>query len=357
MLMLSYQTAVPGRTRFSRYIVGVSLLGVMCALYAVYLVGPVSSGEEREGIVIERGAGMEEIAARLKERNVIRSKAGFRLYALFSGSAHRLKPGLYEFSPASTTPEIVRMLVAGPPTNLSIRVPEGLTLRDIDGILAASRIIPPGALETLSPEAFVSEYVFLRGTANLEGLLLPDTYRFAVGSPPEAVMRKFLDNFVAHALPLIAKSEQSVKRVLTVASYLEREVPDYEDRRLVAGVIERRLAKDMPIQIDATVLYAACGGRFIDCPRLLNSDYRAPSPYNTYVARGLTPTPIANPGLQAIQAALDPRPSRFLYYLSDPATKKTIFAETLSEHERNRARYLKSSRFSPPLDKGIALHI
>ena len=335
-------TTLPGRTRISRYIIGASLPAVFLALYAVYLLAAVSSDERRGTVAVERGAGMEEIAVLLKERDLTRSKAGFKLYALFSGSAHRLKPGLYEFAAASTTPEIVRLLVAGPPTNLSIRIPEGIALRDIDELLAASRIISPGTLTGLSVEAFTSEYPFLQGAASLEGFLFPDTYRFAVGSTPEAVMRKFLDNFVSQALPFIAKSQQPIERVLTVASYLEREVPDYEERRLVAGVIERRLRLDMPLQIDATVLYAACGRRFVDCPSLLDADYRASSPFNTYTVRGLTPTPIVSPGLHAIRAALDPRRSRYLYYLSDPRTGRTIFSETFPEHERNRARYLRS---------------
>lgn len=347
--MFFHGTAAAGRTR--RYLLGIPLVAVMCVLYAIYLLGPVSSDERREGIMIERGTGMEEIAVLLKERGIIRSRAGFRLYALFSGSAHRLKPGLYEFFPASTTPEVVGMLVAGPPTNLSIRIPEGVTLRDVDNILAVSRIIAAGSFENLPLDALMAEYAFLRGASTLEGFLFPDTYRFAVGSSPESVVRKILDNFVAQALPLIAKSDESAMRTLTVASLLEREVPGYEDRRLVAGVIERRLRNDMPLQIDATVLYFACERKFIGCPMLEDSDYRASSPYNTYAVRGLPPSPIVSPGLEAIRAALAPRSSRFLYYLSDPATQRTIFAETLSEHERNRAKYLRSSRPPhPPLD-------
>ena len=112
---------------------------------------------------------------------------------------------------------------------------------------------------------------------------------------------------------------------LIIASMIEKEIPLSSERPLVAGVMYQRLRIDMPLQIDATTLYAK---------EVKNARY------DTYQFYGLPPTPISNPGLDAIWAAAHPQESEFLYYLSDPRTKKTIFGKTIDEHNENRAKYL-----------------
>ncbi|PIV31820.1 endolytic transglycosylase MltG, partial [Candidatus Wolfebacteria bacterium CG02_land_8_20_14_3_00_37_12] len=135
-----------------------------------------------------------------------------------------------------------------------------------------------------------------------------------------------------------------VLRLITIASYLEKEVPGNDDRRIVAGIIEKRLKIGMPIQIDATVLYNKCSGRFSECPLLVKSDFKKDSPYNTYTRLGLTPTPISNPSLDAIKAVIEKKDSGYWFYLSDPKTKKTIFSENLEKHNINRAKYLLNNK-------------
>lgn len=340
--MMHFTTLSPrlGNSQVRWFLFGAAIFAILLFLYFFYLLSPSDGEGTLVSFEIPRGSGIPEITRLLVEGRVVRSTVGFKLYTFLSGSAHQLKPGLYEFSTASTTPEVVRALVEGPPTDLAILIIEGQSLRDIDALLANRRIVKPGAFGALDPAAFVDEYPFLKGASNLEGFLFPDTYRFAVGSDPEVVAQKFLDNFSARVRPLFRKQKGDVMQSLTIASYLEREIPRGEDRRLVAGIVLRRLRMGMPLQVDATVLYAKCGGRFLGCDPLTRSDAQIDSPFNTYRYIGLTPTPIANPGLDAIRAALEPQTSRFLYYLSDPITKRTIFAETLPAHNRNRLRYL-----------------
>lgn len=317
------------------------LLGfILTLLYFFYLLSPSESAARLVRFEIERGESVRMIARRLSDTYLTRSPAGFTLYAFLSGSAHRLKPGIYELNAASTTPQIMRALVAGPPTNLNVLIPEGYSLRDIEETLVAFRILKPGGLSKFLPAAFKEEYPFLGNATTLEGFLFPDTYRFAVGSSPEDVVRKFLDTFAAKALLPIARAQASIPETLILASYLEREIPLSEDRPLVAGIFRRRLSIGMLLQVDATVLYARCSGAYRGCPPLVRGDFSIDSPFNTYTYQGFTPTPIANPGLDAILAALAPKRSAFLYYLSDPETKKTIFSRTLDEHNRNRIRYL-----------------
>jgi UPF0755 protein len=152
-----------------------------------------------------------------------------------------------------------------------------------------------------------------------------------------------LGTFEKRAWPMLNTTRDWYER-LTLASYLEREVPEFENRQLVAGVLLRRINLSMPLQVDATLSYAKCDGLIRDCKNLkvLRSDINMTSPYNTYTRLGWTPTPITNPGESAIQAALTPKFSSYLYYLSSPDTKETYFSKTLDEHNTKRKKYLSS---------------
>ncbi len=312
--------------------------------YFIYSLQPVA---ETPGLPVEiyvgKGSGLGEVLSDLEKRGIIRSARAIRWYAIVSGSAHLLKPGFYLMSSAEGGVSIMEKLVAGP-RDIVVPIIEGSTLKDIDAQLSSIGVVTAGSLAVLKPADFAPEFPFLAGQKSLEGFLLPDTYHLALHSDPKIVVRRFLENFRAKAAAeLGGKSGSVLLRVLTIASLVEKEVPDRgEDRVLVAGIIERRLKIGMGLQIDATVLYAKCGFRLISCPdrRLARVDFENPSPYNTYVHRGLPSTPIANPGLSAIRAALNPKKSDYLFYLSDPKTKRTIFSRDFDEHNDNRAKYL-----------------
>ena len=119
-------------------------------------------------------------------------------------------------------------------------------------------------------------------------------------------------------------------------------MPNFEDRQVVAGILLKRLETGMPFQIDATLSYIKCDGKFLGCEniRVLRKDLELPSPYNTYERIGWTPTPISNPGEEAIRATLDPERTPYWYYLSAKETGETIFSRTLDEHNENRFKYL-----------------
>ena len=129
---------------------------------------------------------------------------------------------------------------------------------------------------------------------------------------------------------------------MILASFLEREVREFDDRQIVAGILLKRLRVGIPLQVDATISYAKCGGALRSCEEIIvtRNDLALASPYNTYQRLGWTPTPIANPGEAAIKAAVTPRSSPYFYYLSAKETKETVFSKTLEEHNLNRAKYL-----------------
>lgn len=300
-------------------------------------------------IDIPKGAGFNEITNFLVSGGLIRSRLAFKLYAIFSGQAEHLKSGRYAFNSPLSIPSLIKILVKGP-AEISAVIFPGMTLKEIDERLASLGVIDGEDLINYNLAKGFSnseaDYFFVKEAISLEGYLLPDTYRFYPGSDIEITVKKILNNFKIKALPLIQETGGAIDkngkmpRILTLASYLEKEVIDDDEREIVAGIFEKRLKAGMPLQIDATVIYAKCLGEFLNCPALQKNDYTIDSLYNTYRYPGLTPTPIANPSLESIKAVLNKKSSSYWYYLSDPKTKKTIFSEDFNEHNRNRAKHL-----------------
>lgn len=331
------------RLRFliSLAVVFVFLIGLGYFFYGIQPVNADTEIRETVSFAIQRGDSFRDIGARLSQQSLIRSLSVFKLYTILMGRAHTLKPGTYTLSDGYTVPEIVHLLSRGGANDIAVTIPEGVTLRDVDILLSDAGITTAGAVSSLTPSDFSSEYSFLDTLPSFEGFLFPDTYRFEPGADPEIVVRTMLDTFVEKALPILNDDPEWYGKLI-VASFIEREVPEYEDRRKVAGIIFKRLNAGMPLQIDATVGYVKCAGTFLSCdePVVFQSDKTNSSPFNTYSVHGLTPTPIANPGEDAIRAAMDPESTPYWYYLSAKETGKTIFSRTLDEHNTNRVRYL-----------------
>jgi len=220
---------------------------------------------------------------------------------------------------------------------VTVSIFEGKNIIEIDSLLRNSG-------------AMASDHSLLSlSSGPLEGYLFPDTYRFYASSTAQAIVDRFYDNFKAKAEPLLNKDIDHYQTNLILASLIEKEVPDYSDRKIVAGILKKRLAVGMPLQIDATICYAKIYRQTdVDsvnnsCYPITKSDKQINSRYNTYLYRGLPPSPISNPGLEAIQAVLEAESSPYWYYLSDPSTDKTIFSKTLEEHNHNRYLYLSNS--------------
>lgn len=283
-------------------------------------------------ITVEPGAGLSEIAGILKTENLIRSPKAFAVVAYFTGWSRNLHPGTYEIPPRLGTTEVLERLASGLGREATVVIPEGSNVYDIDQALAARRVTPKG------------EFAAFALREGLEGKLFPDTYRFYFDSTPEAAAARMTEIFADRVLPLFAESDsEELRETLILASILEREVPEFEDQRIVAGLLLKRLEAGMPLQVDASVCYAKrlkTGGE--DCYPVTVLDTRNSHDYNTYTNTGWPPGPIGNPGISAVKAALSPVKSPYWYYLSDPATKKTIFAKDLEEHEANRSEYLLS---------------
>ncbi len=296
---------------------------------------------EPKGVVIKEGEGAYAIAESLKKEGVIENKFIFIAYTFITGNEKKLQAGRYLFKPGVTVPDIINSIASGmaEPDDIVVTIPEGFNVWEIDKRLAGLGLITEGQ--------FAKKY------QSQEGQFFPDTYRFKKkGETVDSIAGKMTNhlNLKFKEFSLVFSS-LVLEDTLTRASVLEKEARNEEDMRLVAGVIRNRLARKIPLAIDATVAYGACLRIFKNSNALklkdcdvsqvgVGAEIRIDSPYNSYKRAGLPPGPIANPGIQAIQAALNPQNSDYLYYLSTRDGSRLIFAKTAAEHATNRRKYL-----------------
>ena len=341
----------PRKNMFLRYV----LIGAFCVLFLtagilneIYIPHPRFTGSQ--SVDIPAGFGSRMIADKLKHEGFIRSKWIFELYVTLRGEASLLKPGQYEFENASIK-IIAQTLVKGSRHENAITVPEGSTVQDLGRILANQ------GLKTASFESFANSHTFptLESAfpflkegipiSGLEGYLFPDTYHIFTNATNEQIAVIFLQNFDKKVTPelrhALQKNKKTLRDIIIMASMIEREVTSDHDRAIVSGILWKRITLGIPLQVDATVLYAKKQRATNDSKQsaLTLDDLAIDSRYNTYKYRGLPLGPIGNPGLSAIQAAVYPAASPYLYYLSAP-DGRTIFSRTLEEHNIAKRKYL-----------------
>ncbi len=299
-------------------------------VYFFFELRPVSRNPQLKMFEVKRGQGFFEIAAGLRDQRLIRSAGAFEFTAVLTGAFSRLKPGWYELSPASSTFQILALLSESR-REVEVTIPQGASVRDVDSLLGKQNVLPTGTL------------IAFAASSPIEGRLYPDTYTFFEHSTLDDVVSKFLKNFEIKAGPILGQDPKNFDSNLILASLVQKEVSDPKEARLVAGILKKRLADGMSLGVDATICYLK---REIkgesSCYPLRAADLKIESPYNTYLHSGLPPGPIGSPEYSAISAVLNPLPSPYWFYLSDPKTGKTIFSKTLNEHSINRALYLHS---------------
>ncbi|OGN01821.1 MAG: hypothetical protein A3G51_01380 [Candidatus Yanofskybacteria bacterium RIFCSPLOWO2_12_FULL_43_11b] len=303
---------------------------------AAIIRSPLDAPKE---IIIKEGEGAYAIADTLKKEGIIENKFVFVAYVFITGNEKKLQAGRYLFKPGVIIPNIIHSIAGGlaETDDIIVTIPEGFNVWEIDKRLAGLGLIVEGE--------FAKKY------QPQEGEFFPDTYRFdKKGETVDTIAEKMKNhlNLKFKEFSLIFSS-LILRDTLTRASILEKEARNEEDMRLVAGVIRNRLAKKMTLQIDATVSYGACLRKATAVDFKKNCDVsqipvgaeiRIDSPYNSYKRSGLPPGPIANPGITAIQAVLNPKQSDYLYYLSTRDGSQMIFSKTAAEHATNRRKYL-----------------
>lgn len=289
---------------------------------------------EAVNVTIPEGAGSQKIANLLYEAHVISSQDEFISQVQSTGEDKKLKPGTFTFAPGLSLSEVITELVSGTGEDgVKLTIPEGYTVeKTADAVEKALNIPAQEFKDQAKASQFSDEYPFLNNAYNdsLEGYLYPKTYHFKEGVSAHDVIRKMLDQYVKETSQLdLTKTPQglSPQQIMTVASLIERETKIEDERPRVASVIYNRLQKDMLLQIDAAIVYAVGG----DITRVTAKDLEVDSPYNVYKHKGLPPGPICSPSLSAIQAALNPEQTNYLYYVMTSKEGTHTFTETYDD--------------------------
>lgn len=279
-------------------------------------------------VQIERGTSARQISVELGEAHVIAHPALFRTFLRATGMGATVQAGLYKFDAPNDLFTVAYRLMKGeygiPPARITFI--EGFTRRE-------------AAIQVATALPGISIEDFLTASEGQEGYLFPDTYFFQPGIDAAsivAVMRKNFDTKLALLSREYASTEQTISEIVTMASIIEKEARTAADMRLVAGILSNRLRLGMPLQVDAVFGYIFNRPTYSPSP----ADLRVDSPYNTYTHIGLPPGPINNPGLESLEAAMNPAETDYLYYLTGN-DGLMHYAKTYAGHQANLRTYLK----------------
>ncbi|MBI3631573.1 MAG: endolytic transglycosylase MltG [Candidatus Staskawiczbacteria bacterium] len=310
----------------------VLLLGLIFFSWEIYFPANSNSAENIE-FLAQKGQGDEDIAKELEKQGIIKSNYFFRFYVVITGNHSRLQAGKYSLSPAMTIPEIARKFILGDVIKQKITIVEGWDIKDIEKYFADEKIYDAKDFKEILNKDYSADFDFLKEKpkdVDIEGYLFPDTYNISLGEKTEDVIKLMLSNFNkklnSGLKEQIASQNKTVFDVITMASIIEKEVKTMDDKKIVSGILWKRLNAGMPLQVDATVNYI--------------KDVKADSLYNTYKYKGLPKGPISNPGMDSILAAIYPTETKYWYYLSG-FDGQTIFSKTFAEHNNAVAKYLK----------------
>jgi len=341
-------------------LVAIALVGVCAGGFLLLrgLVHPYEGAKVEDGkqvtVVIPEGSSGASIIQLLLEEGVIHSTADFRQAVSQQNADQSLRCGTYTFSTGSDPAEVVRQLVAGPNSSEGqLQVPEGLTLtKTADLVEDSLGISSKDFIKQAKAANYVDEFPFLSDAAKskgtLEGYLYPKTYDFAGRElTADTVIRLMLAQYQSEVDALDFASAESALQsrynlkisdydILKVASIIEKEAINEDDRPKVSSVFYNRLSVDKALESDATMGYVTGGAVSAD-------DLKEDSPYNTYLYKGLPPTPICSPSLWAIEAAMEPADTKYYYFfiIEDGTYSNHTFSETYEEHDKKYAAALK----------------
>ena len=315
------------------------LFFLLTAIWIHHTLQPVNKKGENQNFVVEEGATLKQVAVDLANADIIRSSTLFRLASRLMGHDHHIKTGEYRLNSTLPPLKILEILKEGRIITHSITIPEGFNLNQIAHLLEQKGLSNKASFIEQAKDRSLIACLGLSGDT-LEGYLYPDTYRFRRNVTADRVIDIMVKRFQDIITPLEAQikdSDMTLKQVITLASIVEKETGRPEERPIIARVFLNRLEKNMRLESDPTVIYGISNFN----GNLTKRDLKAKAPYNTYIIRGLPPGPIANPGLAAISAVLNPAEGNYYYFVSKN-NGTHYFSETLKEHNRAVRRFQKN---------------
>ena len=292
-------------------------------------------------VEIPADASFKTVAGLLAQKGLIVSPFWFRLLGKIQDAERRIKPGEYDFHTRMRPREILDALVKGKVILYSVLIPEGFTAHQVGRLLSER-----GLADEMAINRLVTDPDFVQSLGvdapTLEGYLFPDTYYFPRHTKPEEILKtmvgRFRQVFPAGMQARAAELAMTEREVVILASIIEKETGQDDERPLISAVFHNRLNKKLPLQSDPTIVY--------ELPDFDGKWTRAmlarATPYNTYLHAGLPPGPIANPGLKSLVAALNPAPVHYLYFVSKNDGSHQ-FSASLAEHNRAVNQYQKKT--------------
>jgi UPF0755 protein len=316
---------------FSRYKIAFGAAALFCiGVFAIIISASIAPSAFPKGTIVRipKDATVSETAAMLAAKNIIRSEFMYKAYVMLMRDGKGVQAGSYLFDQPQSALKVAYRTGYGATDiqKIKVTIPEGSSSKEIASIIKKS--VP----------AFNSED-FLAHARKYEGYLFPETYFFNPDVQPDEVISEMRDNFddaIGQVKSAIATSTHSLSDIIIMASIVEEEANNSDDRGIISGILWKRIEIGMPLQVDAPFYYLLGKGS----SELTKDDLAAVSSYNTYVNKGLPSAPISNPGIDSIRAALNPSKTPYLYYLGD-AKGVTHYAATHETHVANKQKYLQ----------------
>lgn len=321
----------------------ITVLGAASAGVAVWyacreLHTPVPLAAPGAVIFVPPGENFRAVAARLQGAGVVRHPLLLGVWARYRGLDRSVRSGEYHFRGALSPVQVLEQLQQPVEQGRLVTIPEGLTAVQIAALLEEQGYGGRDVFRCAMEDVRLLQELGLPASG-IEGYLFPDTYAFEWMTEPPDVIRAMVSRFRRESAALAERrgaAGLSEAEMVTLASVIEEETGQADERQLISGVFHNRLRLGMPLQSDPTVIYGRGDGR----GPLTRADLADPRPYNTYVHRGLPPGPIANPGRAALQAAIEPAATTALFFVSRNDGSHE-FSETLDAHNRAVRQYQK----------------
>lgn len=332
-------TIVKNKKRLFFIILAIVLVLLPLAGFGVFVVTPAGSGKNVRRFDFGEGSSLKKLAGELESAGIISSARMFVFYARLRGADARVKAGSYQFSDGLSPAEILRRMVAGEIFAARFAVPEGYSTYQIAELLESRGIFKKEPFLKQCVNRELLKELGISGTS-VEGYLYPSTYTIPPNMDEAGLVRMMVEQFDKVYGQRFAERVKALgvsrSMVVTVASMIEKEAVVPTERPLIASVFRNRLKRGMPLQSDPTAIYGirAFGGK------VSKQDIMRRTPYNTYLIKGLPPGPIGNPGKDAIEAAITPAASDYLYFVARKDGTH-YFSATLEEHNRAVRRYLR----------------
>ncbi|MCS6985451.1 MAG: endolytic transglycosylase MltG [Leptospiraceae bacterium] len=322
----------------TRAIFIVVFLVLAFVVFFLISLGSPGKGEKRQDFVVRSGWGAYAVAKELHQQGLIKSRRAFLWYLRLSGKINELKKGVYEIHDGMSGFYVADLLTSGRTKSISFTIPEGYNNRQIGDLLTEKGFFHSRAefLHYASDKDLLEKYKIPAKTA--EGYLFPETYTVPVGYDKKKIIALMIEQFFESTKDLpLPRDPVERHNLVILASIVEREAQVKEERPLIAGVFHNRLKANYPLESCATIQY------LFERPKkkLYYKDLEINSPYNTYKHRGLPPSPISNPGLEAIKASLNPAQTSYKFFVVK-GDGSHHFSQSYAEHLKMKKLYLGS---------------